>query len=173
MNWSHANKSDAPFLVYKLTAAACLNADDFVHVRNQAVHGKQNIMLETIQLGEIMVPFYSEPVESLSAARPAGVVAARDLVQIPGRFVSEPGATMTRYRQLMPELDSIRFVQPMRTPTPEPTARFGSAPATFAGAGSSKLSPNFWLRVLFKYVDFRQFLVYRLFIFSFNSTCFM
>jgi hypothetical protein len=107
-------------------------ADEPIYVRSQ-LPGQQNTMVETIQLGELMVPFYSEPDESLSGQRElsAGIEAGQ--VQIPGRFVAAPGAVMTRYRQLMRELDAIRFVQPMRTPTPEPVARFGSAPPNLAG----------------------------------------
>ena len=90
------------------------------------------------------MPFHSEPAESVSAPRnmPTGIQAGHNLVQVPGRFVTSPGAEMGRYRQLMKELDSIRFVEPLRTPTPEPTGRFASAPVNYTGSASKKLTPS-------------------------------
>jgi hypothetical protein len=100
-----------------------------------ATYQQGNSFVETIQLGELAVPFHSEPENSLSAPTnmPSAIQTRHNTVQVPGRFVMDSGTELTRYRQLMKELESIRFVQPMRTPTPEPTARFTSAPARFAG----------------------------------------
>jgi hypothetical protein len=78
------------------------------------------------------VPFYREPSESLAPQSIPTEIRRADtsIVQIPGRFVATPAqAGLTRYHQLMRELESMRFVGPERTPTPEPSARFASAPA--------------------------------------------
>jgi hypothetical protein len=115
-----------------LTVKACFCAEK---AQGQAISRQGNgFAVETIQLGEITTPFHSEPTESLSSlSMPSAMQTKQNTVQVPGRFVTSPGDELTRYRQLMKDLESIRFVQPMRTPTPEPTARFGSAPASFAG----------------------------------------